>query len=201
MDRILLVDDETNVLRALQRVLHLHLANTGVSIETYEDPKRALARAAEVPFALVMSDYRMPGLDGVAFLKRFKAIQPQAARLILSAQADQEALIGAINEAQILRFLAKPWNDLELVQAIEQGLDWYTRTTEDERLMDRARLQERRMSPQEFERKRLEKQEPGITRVRWGPNGEVLLESIGESAVSEGNAAAALGTVRSPNEP
>jgi len=176
MDRILLVDDEINVLRALQRALHLQLSAEGVKVEIYEDPREALARAEEVAFSLVMSDYRMPVMDGVAFLKRFKAIQPNAVRLILSAQADQGALIGAINEAQILRFLAKPWVDDDLVETIRAGLKTYARSAEDQQLADRARLDTQRMSRQEFERKRLEEQEPGITRVKWGPDGEVLLD-------------------------
>lgn len=176
MDRILLVDDEINVLRALQRALHLHLGAEGVKVEICEDPRDALARAEEVPFSLVMSDYRMPVMDGVAFLKRFKSIQPNAVRLILSAQADQGALISAINEAQILRFMAKPWNDEELVEAIRAGLEAHARHAEDQQLADRARLDNQRMSRQDFEMKRLEEQEPGITKVKWGPDGEVLLD-------------------------
>ncbi len=176
MDRILLVDDEINVLRALQRALNLHLGGEGVKAEIYEDPREALARAEEVSFSLVMSDYRMPVMDGVAFLKRFKAIQPNAVRLILSAQADQGALISAINEAQILRFLAKPWNDQELVETIREGLKTFSRNAEDQQLADRARLDTQRMSRQDFELKRLEEQEPGITKVKWGPEGEVLLD-------------------------
>lgn len=177
MDRILLVDDEINVLRALQRALNLHLGSDAVKIEVFERPQDALARAEEIPFAVVMSDYRMPVLDGVAFLKRFKAIQPNAARLILSAQADQGALIEAINEAQILRFMAKPWNDDELVATIRMALDFHARGLEETRLADRARLDQQRMSRQEFEMKRLEEAEPGITKVKWGPDGEVLLDS------------------------
>lgn len=176
MDRILLVDDEINVLRALQRAITLHLGSGAVRVEIYERPVDALARAEEVPFAVVMSDYRMPMMDGVAFLKRFKAIQPAAARLILSAQADQGALIEAINEAQIFRFMAKPWNDEELVATLRLALESHARGLEESQLADRARLDQQRMSRQEFEMKRLEETDPGITKVNWGPDGEVLVD-------------------------
>ncbi|KAB2840768.1 MAG: response regulator [Burkholderiales bacterium] len=179
MDRVLLVDDEINVLRALQRALHLHLGTSEIKVEIYERPADALLRAEEVPFAVVMSDYRMPHMDGVAFLKRFKAIQPGALRLILSAQADQGALIEAINEAQIHRFLAKPWNDEELVASIRAALAAYHAKLEEQHLVDQARLDGQHMSRQEYELKRLEETEPGITKVKWGPDGEVLIDGEG----------------------
>jgi response regulator RpfG family c-di-GMP phosphodiesterase len=123
-----------------------------------------------------MSDYRMPGMDGVAFLKAIRALQPQAVRLVLSAQADQSALISAINEAQILRFLAKPWSEEELVNTLRLALETHDRQAEEHQLADKARLEAGKMSRQEFELRRLEQAEPGITKVKWGPDGSVLID-------------------------
>lgn len=184
MYRIMLVDDEENILKALRRVL----INTPCIYEGIEYPVRveiftsadeALKYARHNAVDLVLSDYRMPGKDGVAFLKEFKEIQPHAARLILSGYADLNAVIGAINEAQIYRFLNKPWNDYELVSSIAQALAYRNLMLENLHLADKARVEKGAMTAQELERKRLEEQEPGITQVNWGPDGSVILD-IGE---------------------
>ena len=80
--RILLVDDEPAVLSALARLLHRQLP-AGPEVETFTSPRAALARAWEVPFALVVSDYRMAEMDGIAFLKEFAEIQPHALRQLV----------------------------------------------------------------------------------------------------------------------
>ena len=99
MNRILLVDDEQNVLNALRREL-----KNDYEIELFSSPVEALARSKEIAFDLVISDYQMPVLNGIQFLKQFGDIQPDAARLILSGQADIDALISAINETHIYRY-------------------------------------------------------------------------------------------------
>jgi DNA-binding NtrC family response regulator len=181
MTRIMLVDDEENVLRALKRLLmHTPCCYDGVtykfSVETFTSPHQALERAGEAAFDLVVADYRMPDMDGVAFLKAFRQIQPNAARLILSGYADLNGLIGAINEAQIYRFLSKPWNDYELVSAIAQALAYHNLMVENERLADEERAKQGAITPEELERRRLELEEPGITQVNWGPDGSVILD-------------------------
>lgn len=181
MSRIMLVDDEANILKALRRVLGATPCACGgtvfrLQIETFTEPEAALARAAQVPFELVLSDYRMPGMDGVAFLSAFKGLQPDAVRLILSGYADLNALVGAINQAQIYRFLSKPWNDYELVSTVAQALAYRQLTLENQRLADQTRLAQGTMSAAEWELKRLEQESPGITQVNWGPDGSVILD-------------------------
>jgi DNA-binding NtrC family response regulator len=88
MRRILLVDDEANVLSALQRALRRFLPETEVEIQVCQDPELALLRCAETRFDVVMSDYRMPGLTGGDFLQVVKSLQPDAVRLVLSASND-----------------------------------------------------------------------------------------------------------------
>ena len=83
MYRILLVDDEQNVLNALKREL-----KEVYEIETFTNPAEALRRCGEVNFDLVISDYQMPEMNGIEFLKQFGKLQPDASRLILSGQAD-----------------------------------------------------------------------------------------------------------------
>lgn len=181
MTRILIVDDEENILKSLRRLLATTPCSAAgkvfqLTVDAFADPLQALESAFGTPYHLVLSDYRMPGMNGVAFLKEFRELQPNAARLILSGYADLNGLIAAINEAGIVRFIAKPWNDYELVTTIAQALAFQELQYETEKLADEARLQQGSCSAEDFERKRLEALEPGITRVRWGPDGSVLLE-------------------------
>lgn len=180
MNRILLVDDEQNILNALRRVLMGGVVVDGedeaVKVETCNTPAEALKLAEVMPFDLVISDYRMPGMGGVDFLKAFRKIQPNAARMILSGYADLSALVGAINEAEIFRFINKPWNDYDLKLAITQALAYRKLIMENQRLADIVRLQQGQLSKQEMALRRLEEESPGITKVNWGADGSVILD-------------------------
>jgi YesN/AraC family two-component response regulator len=147
-----------------------------LEIDLFSSPQEALDKARHTAYDLVLSDYRMPFMNGVQFLKAFREIQPDAARLILSGYSDLNGLIGAINEAGISRFISKPWNDYELVSSIAQILALRELTLENQRLADQARLAMGTISAEEIERKRLEASEPGITQVNWGADGSVLLD-------------------------
>lgn len=117
MNRILLVDDEQNVLSALRRELRDQF-----EIKTFSDPVTALEHCRTAQFDLVIADYKMPGMNGIDFLKQFKRLQPDAPRILLSGEADINALIRMINETHIYRFLSKPWEKEELLSCIRQAL-------------------------------------------------------------------------------
>ena len=115
MSRILIVDDDESIIKALRRMLsRTPCCAEGVTyhltIDALTSPCEALEKASHTSYDLVLSDFRMPIMDGVQFLTALRKIQPDAARLILSGYADLNGLIGAINEAGISRFIAKPWN-------------------------------------------------------------------------------------------
>lgn len=181
MSRILIVDDEPAILSSLKRLLHVVPCSCGntvyeLTVETFNSPQAALERAAHTAFDLVLVDYRMPEMDGIEMLKRLRDIQPDAARLILSGYADLNGLVRAINEVEIYRFMAKPWNDYELVATIGQALHHRALMLENRDLADRARVGKGELSREELEARRLEAIEPGITQVNWGPDGSVLLD-------------------------
>lgn len=191
MIRIMLVDDEENILKALRRVLGSPEAWCGDgsaldpdsedaprnAVEIFNAPQAALARAKEgIAFDIVISDYRMPGMDGVAFLKALRQIQPDTVRIILSGYADLQALIGAINEAQIHRFICKPWDDYALRADVKQIYRLHQLQLENQRLADQVRYQQGIISKQELELRRLEAETPGITKVRRAPDGGILLD-------------------------
>ncbi len=171
MRRIMLVDDEENVLRALRRVL----ATEPWEIELFTEPEEALRRAATTPFDLVLSDYRMPRMDGIVFLGAFKELRPEAIRLILSGYADLEAVIDAINHAEIYRFISKPWQNYDLKAILAEALTHRDLLLENARLADRVRAQDAILNRQRVELERLEKEHPGITQVEWAVDGSIQL--------------------------
>ena len=168
--KILLVDDEVNVLRALSRLLRAYPLTTATSGE------EALLLANEVIFDLVISDYRMPGMDGVTFLTQFRRIQPDSIRMILTGYADLEGLQHAINDAEVFRFINKPWSNLEISHAVEKGLEHKRIMQENQALADQVRRQQALLNEQEAILKALEEEEPGITHVNWGPDGSIILD-------------------------
>lgn len=174
---ILLVDDEPGVLASLQRVLRLHLRDRA-RFELFSDTRLALLRAKEHAFDVVISDFRMPGQDGVAFLGEVHLIQPHAVPMIVSGAADASTLMRAVNEARVFRYILKPWNDSELVESVSAALNHAHAQREQRQLADAMRVQRGDLSTGEAERRRLEAIEPGITHVNWGDNGEVLMPPL-----------------------
>jgi DNA-binding NtrC family response regulator len=176
MRNFLIVDDEPSVLHALQRTLRQAAFDEDWHVETFSDPQQALARGSETAFDVVISDYRMPGMNGAEFLTAFKAIQPDAVRMVLSASTEFDTLINAINQAEVFRFIAKPWHAADLLEAIELALVRRDQSMENLRLFNELRAQFGEMTPQELEARRLEQEEPGITQVKWGDDGSVHLD-------------------------
>lgn len=120
--RILCVDDEANILKSLQRLF----IDEDYNILTAESGGDGLAALAQNPnIQVVISDYRMPGMTGVEFLHKVSTQWPNTVRIILSGYADTAAVVSAINEGQIYRFVAKPWNDDDLKHTIRLALDHY----------------------------------------------------------------------------
>jgi two-component system probable response regulator PhcQ len=169
MRRLLLIDDDINVLHALHRALRQSFSAAEMRIDIYADPLQALERSRHVTFDVVISDYRMPQMDGVEFLKAFRQLQPDATRLVLSGSTEFNAVMSAINQAEVFRHIAKPWDAAELKEAVQLAL-----ARRDE--ADVLRLHLGELSPQEIEARRLEADEPGITKVKWGADGSVILD-------------------------
>ncbi len=171
MTTLVLVDDEVNILKALKRML----ASEGWDIYAFDDPEQALASKDLVDVDLVISDYRMPQMNGVEFLRKFKQQHPEAIRLLLSGQTDIAGMMGAINTAEVYRFIMKPWNDEEIKITIKQALAFNHLLKENERLAQTVRRQSRLLRSQLSELKRLEAESPGITQVDWNDDGSINL--------------------------
>ncbi len=115
---ILLVDDEVGILRALTRVLQ----RAGYRVLTAENGEAGLLALVGQQVALVISDFRMPGMKGSEFLQQVKVLYPNTIGIILSGYADREALLECMNSGAAWRFLQKPWNDQQLLEEIELAL-------------------------------------------------------------------------------
>jgi two-component system probable response regulator PhcQ len=176
MRRILLVDDEVNVLNALVRALRQQLAIEGLEIEAFSNPLEALQRCCECDFDIVISDYRMLELSGVELLHTLKEIAPCTVRMMLSASTEFGTVSSAIAEAQVFRYIAKPWQMPELIEAIGQALIQRDILLEQQQLAgQQRRLRDALRTPQQIEAQLLDEEEPGMLRVKWGPNGEIIL--------------------------
>ncbi|MBU4408526.1 MAG: response regulator [Proteobacteria bacterium] len=119
---ILCVDDEANVLKSLRRLF----LDEDYEILTAESGQEGLVLLGlHQPVQVVISDYRMPEMDGVAFLKQVHKRLPDTVRIVLSGYADTAAVVAAINEGQIYKFIPKPWNDDELKVTIAKAVERY----------------------------------------------------------------------------
>ncbi len=115
--RILLVDDEPNVLQAYTRVLRTRFA-----LDTAEGGAQALGLLEQQAYAVIVTDMRMPGMDGVELLTWVRQRCPDTVRIMLTGNADQQTATNAVNQGAIFRFLNKPCDSELLGQTIEQAV-------------------------------------------------------------------------------
>jgi response regulator RpfG family c-di-GMP phosphodiesterase len=127
---LLFVDDEPNILQALERLFW----EEDYTILTAASGAEGLDCLENVKIALVISDQRMPQMDGVEFLRQVKERSPDTIRLLLTGYADINATIAAINDGEVYRYLVKPWNDEELKLVVRQALEQFALRAENERL-------------------------------------------------------------------
>ncbi len=124
--RILVLDDDQNVLNALRRELMRKpfVGTDGIELETFLSALPALERAAMTDgyFDVAIADYRMPDMNGIEFLTRFRVLQPDAVRILLSGMMDVDGTIEAINTARVDHILTKPWHEYDLKGRIALAL-------------------------------------------------------------------------------
>ncbi|MBJ6727153.1 response regulator [Geomesophilobacter sediminis] len=135
--RILCVDDERNVLRSLQRIF-LDDDYEILTAPSGEEGLELLESAGEVQ--VVISDYRMPGMTGVDFLREVYKRYPETIRIVLSGFADTAAVVAAINEGHIYKFIPKPWDDDEVRFTVAKAIDYYLVQQKNRQLAEELRL-------------------------------------------------------------
>jgi len=132
--RVLCVDDEPNVLEGLRRQLcrHFTVATAGGGVAGLEVIER------DGPFAVVVSDMRMPGMDGAAFLNRVRERVPDTVRVLLTGRADLDAAVAAVNKGNIFRFLMKPCPSEVLIATLEASAAQYRLVTAERALLEQV---------------------------------------------------------------
>lgn len=131
--RLLFVDDEPQILSALKRVFR----REAYEIATAADGPSGLETFRQFRPSVIVSDLRMPGMTGVEFLSRLRAIDPEPVRVVLTGCTDLPAAEAAINQGEAWRFLTKPWNDEELRVTIACGADRFRLVAENRTLTDK----------------------------------------------------------------
>src|SRR4030066_2373013 len=119
--RILLVDDEPGMLNALRRIFR----QENYIITTASHGQEALDLLRKESFHLMISDYMMPGMTGAELLKLAKAAKPEMIRIMLTGHADTGAVMGAIKEGAVYKFILKPWNDDDLRVTVALALEQF----------------------------------------------------------------------------
>jgi serine phosphatase RsbU (regulator of sigma subunit) len=134
-NRVLFVDDDPKILAAFRRQLRKK-----VDIETVPSGPEGLdAVRNNGPFSVVVTDYCMPEMNGIEFLKRVQEIAPETVRMLLTGSADLNAAIQAVNEGNIFRFLTKPCSTEALTDALLTGMKKYRRLHKERKFNKRTR--------------------------------------------------------------
>lgn len=127
---LLIVDDEIDVLESLR-----HLFHRSYRVLTAGGGEEAVAQLDQHEVHLILSDQRMPGMTGDAFLAQARRLQPDAIRMLFTGYADIQAVINAVNEGHIFRYILKPWDAAELESVIRQAAEQYEILAERKRLI------------------------------------------------------------------
>ncbi|MBZ5592152.1 MAG: response regulator [Acidobacteriia bacterium] len=131
-EKILCVDDDLNILLALQRQLRKQF-----HVEGAMGAEKALAAIErDGPFAVIVSDLQMPGMNGLELLGKAREFSPDTVRVMLTGQADLHTAIAAVNQNSIYRFLTKPCSAEELAATLEAALEQYRLVTAERNLLE-----------------------------------------------------------------
>jgi two-component system, probable response regulator PhcQ len=162
---ILMVDDEPNVLKSFQRALR----KEPYTLMTAQGGEEALKLLEAREVSLVISDYNMPQMNGLEFLKTVKALYPRLLAIMLTGQAEIQIAMQAINEAGVYKFIQKPWEDADLKITILRALESIDLATERDHLLRKVKSRDAILME-------LEKKHPGITKVNRDEDGYLIIE-------------------------
>lgn len=144
MHTILLVDDEKCILDSLYR----GLKKEPYDILCAESGKEALDILEAQDVSLILSDVKMPGMDGIEFLRRASKKSPHSVKILLSGYSEVDLIVDAINTANLWRYVPKPWNNEDLIMAIKNGIEYFE--LKEERRELTAKLEKKNLELEEL---------------------------------------------------
>ncbi len=139
--KIFLVDDETEILSALRRVFRRQY-----DVEVFEFGGDALAAMENEQVTVLISDMRMPVMDGAELLSKAKAVQPDTIRILLTGYSDMDSTAKAINEGEIFSYVSKPWNNNDLQLVVTQAVERYELNAKVKRLNAELQLKNEQLN-------------------------------------------------------
>ena len=148
---VLVVDDDPAVVQSLTALLEMETEHRVLSATS---PREALEAARLQALDLVISDFLMPDMDGIAFLLEVRGLYPESTLVLLTGYADKENAIRGINEVGIFQYLEKPWDNDDILTVVRNGLD---KRMQLHRLHERARELEARLRHLEEANRELER--------------------------------------------
>lgn len=178
MYNILVLDDQSAIINAMRRAIDRipsELLDSRCRVHGFDNPGNALQSLHDVAYDAVISDLRMPGVDGLDFLRQARKLQPDAIRILISGYGDLPSAMAAINDIGVFRFVAKPWDDADLQLTLALALQTCAMQRENQRLADEVRVQRGQLSEQDTLLRELEAECPGITRVERDDTGAIVL--------------------------
>jgi len=162
--QVLFVDDEPNVLEGMKRAFR----KEPYRIHTATSAAQALELLQGLETAVVITDHKMPSMEGTEFLSIVKRRFPDTIRVMLTGEGSLETAIKAVNEGEIYRFFTKPCNEIELAIAIRQALQHRALVSKARLMLDTLRMQSPYLD-------QLERENPGITKVARDDRGAVIV--------------------------
>ncbi len=137
--KVLIVDDDEDVAKAIARIVK----RLRINFTYASDGNKALEKVQNTltPFSIIISDQRMPGMKGSEFLEQARKISPDTIRFLVTGYSDMDAVLEAINKGAIHRYISKPWDTKDFINAIKNGIKQYELIIENEQLLRLAKEQ------------------------------------------------------------
>ncbi|WP_432820963.1 response regulator [Trichloromonas sp.] len=173
-NKVLLVDDEVSVLKALQR----SLIDEDCEVFLAESAAAGLKLLDQHAFKVVISDERMPSMSGSEFLSIISRQHPEVVRITLTGQASIEAAMTAVNQGEIYRFLLKPWKETELKLSIRSAIEKYDLEMENRKLLSQLRIQGLKLDQSQ-------KNTPGLAGIDRAGDGSFVLQDLNDDEVAK----------------
>ncbi|MEZ6046054.1 MAG: response regulator [Planctomycetaceae bacterium] len=145
--KVLVIDDEPNVIQACKRALK----RGGFNVIGTTDPNEALEVIKSQEISVIISDQRMPEIQGSALMEKVKDLAPDTVRVILTGYADINAAIDSINSGNVFRYISKPWDDDALRATISEAAEKFRLTREVQELQEQVRRQNEQLQNQNAE--------------------------------------------------